>query len=189
MLSGSNAVSVNTNFWEKAFAENFSSLCSRASRRLTNGNSFEAEDVVSEAYLRVMRYSQDPDSIRNVVSYLWRAVTNVWNTQQVLLSNTRTQNLEDMEAEEIEGLAAIRVEPEVMLLLKSEEAHQELRMQLGPLTLEESRIVDLLSKGYTFKEISDQLNKSLKQTRFLWQRFVVRQRRRYADSHGAPRTK
>jgi RNA polymerase sigma factor (sigma-70 family) len=183
MLSGSNTISVDTNFWEKAFADNFASLCSRASRRLTNGNSYEAEDVVSEAYVRVMRYAQDPDSIKNVVSYLWRAVTNVWKTEQVLLRHTRTQSLEDMEAEEIEGLAGIQVEPEVMVLLRNEEAHQELRMKLGPMTLEESRIIELLSDGYTFKEISDQLGTNLSQTRFLWHRFVVRQRSRQGDGH------
>lgn len=178
MLSGSHAISANEAFWAKAYTENFARLCARATRRLTNGNTFEAEDAVSEAFVRGMRYAQDPEAIRNVASYLWTTVKRVWSAQQVRLSNTRTQHLEDMDVDAIERLDAVRVEPEVLRLLDNEATLLAFRMKLGPLTLAEQTLVELRRDGYSFEQIADQFGESVSRTRFRWYRFIARQRKR-----------
>src|SRR5713226_4886396 len=109
MLSSSDVLSGNGAFWEKAYSDNFATLCARATRRLTHGNSLDAEDAVSEAFVRAMRYAQQPESIRNVLPYLWTVVKNVWTAQQVRLSRTRTDYLEDLDIEELESLPAVQV--------------------------------------------------------------------------------
>ena len=178
MLSGANAISTNEAFWEKAYSENFAALCSRASRLLTSGNVAEAEDTVSEAFLRGIRYAQKPEEIRNVVSYLWTTVKRVWSAQQVRLSTARTEHLEDMAAEEIESMAAVQVVPEIQTFLQDEAALIAFRLKLGPLSMAESTLVELRRQGYKFEEIAKLLGENVKLTRFRWQKFIARQRKR-----------
>lgn len=180
MLNGGNVLSGNAGFWEKAYSDNFETLCSRASRRLTNGNYIDAEDAVSEAFVRVMRYAQEPESIKNVMSYLWTAVKRVWIAQHVLLSRANTDYLEDMEIDELESIAAVRVEPEIQAILEKQEFLVELKMKLGPLSLEEKALIELRLEGHSLEEIAATLGEDIQRTRFRWYRFVARQRYRLA---------
>lgn len=181
MLSGANAVLTNEAFWAQAYADNFSRLCSRANRRLTAGNFAEAEDTVSEAFVRVMKYRPDPGAIKNVGSYLWTTVKRVWASQQVRLRTSRTQHLEDMNTDEIESLAAVQIAPEILTLLDQEEIRNQFRLRLGPLSLREETLVDLRRQEYSFEEIAAQLNEDVKFTRFRWNKLIARQRRRIVN--------
>lgn len=181
MLSGANAVLTNEAFWAKAYADNFMRLCSRANRRLTSGNFAEAEDTVSEAFVRVMRYTQNPGAIQNVGSYLWTTVKRVWTSQQVRLSTSRTQHLEDMNIDEIESLAAVQIAPEIQTFLEQEEIRTQFRLRLGPLSLREETLVELRRQGYSFEEIAAQLKEDVKFTRFGWYKLIARQRRRIVN--------
>jgi RNA polymerase sigma factor (sigma-70 family) len=179
MSCESNALSVNGAFWGKAYSDNFATLCGRARRKLTNGNSYEAEDAVSEAFVRVMRYAQNPESIQSPVSYWWTAVKRVWAAQQDRLEISRTDHLEDMSAANLESLPSLRVDPEVLGELKREESQRDLRLKLGPLSLQEETLLTRYLEGYSLAEIATELNEDVKRTRFRWYRLVARQRYRF----------
>ena len=178
MLSAVNAIAVNETFWTKAYADNFRRLCARASRVLTSGNRSEAEDAVSEAFLRAMRYARNPEEIGNVGSYLWTAVKRVWTSQQSRLSESLTDRLDDLSADEVDSLAAVQVEPKIQAVLEQEEALEQFRLKLGPISLEEATIVERRRQGYSFEEIATELNEDLKLVRMRWTRFTTRQRKR-----------
>ncbi len=179
MSIAAETLTVNEGFWSKAYNENFESLCARASRRLTHGNATDAEDVVSEAFLRGMKYAQNPDEIKNVVSYLWTAVKRVWGAQQVRLSATNTEHLEDLTSDQIE---AIRVDPEIQRVLESK---AEFRRMLGPISLEEERVVKLRLEGYKFEEVAEVMNETPELIRYRWNNFIRRQRSRLTVRNSA----
>ena len=188
MVSSSEVISGNDAFWAKAYSENFATLCARATRRLTHGNSFDAEDAVSEAFARAMRYAQHPESIRSVLPYLWTVVKNVWTAQQGRLSTARTDNLEDLDIEELESLPAVQVEPEVLAIFKKEDFLLGLQMKLGPISLEEKEMIELRLEGYSLNEIAEQLGEDIRRTTFRWYNFTARQRHRFVQRQGEGQT-
>ena len=188
MLSSSDVISGNQAFWAKVYSENFATLCARATRRLTHGNSLDAEDAVSEAFARAMRYAPHPESIRNVLPYLWTVVKNVWSAQQVLLSRTRTDYLEDLDIEELESLPAVQVEPEILAILEKEEFLLGLQMKLGPISLEEKALIELRLEGYSLEEIAAHLGEDVRRTKFRWYNFTARQRHRFGQRQGETQT-
>lgn len=179
MLSSGDVMNGNDAFWAKAYSENFATLCARAARRLTHGNSFDAEDAVSEAFARAMRYAPQPETIRSVLPYLWTVVRNVWNVQQGRLSTARTAYLEDLDIEELESLPAVQVEPEILAILQKEDFLLGLQMKLGPISLEEQEMLELRLEGYSLEEIAEQLGEDVRRTQFRWYNFTARQRHRF----------
>lgn len=181
----SDVINGNDAYWAKAYSENFATLCARAAKRLTHGNSLEAEDAVSEAFVRAMRYAQHPESIRNVLPYLWTVVKNVWTAQQGRLSTTRTDSLEDLDIEELESLPAFQVEPEILAILQKEDFLLGLQMRLGPISLEEQEMIELRLEGYSLEEIAEQLGEDVRRTQFRWYKFTARQRHRFVQRQSA----
>jgi len=178
MLCESNVISGNTALWERAYTENFATLCFRAQRKLTNGNSFQAEDAVSEAFVRIMRYVTNPETIQSPVSYWWTTIKRVWAVQQAKPNAANTVYLEDMDADVLESLPAVQVEPEILSALAKADAQRELRFRLGPLSLEERQLVAGRLEGYSFAEIANQLGEDVKLTRFRWHKLKARERYR-----------
>lgn len=186
MHGTANTSTANATFWEQAYIDNFSTLCARASRQLTKGNHVDAEDTVSEAFARAMRYAVKPEMIENTLSYLWTVVKRVWTTQKATENRAMLDSLDGLSAETVESLAAIRVEPEVLKLLDLEETRRQLNLKLGPITLEEQQLVDFRLKGYSWTEIADELGEDVKHVQFRWYRFTARQR--YRDNKLRART-
>jgi DNA-directed RNA polymerase specialized sigma24 family protein len=181
-----NLSTANATFWEHAYMENFPTLCARASRQLTKGNVVEAEETVSEAFARVMRYAVRPEIIENPLSYLWTVVKRVWTTQKVSEDKAMMDSLDYMSADAIDSIAAVRVEPEVLKMLDQDENRRQLKLKLGPLSLEEKQLVDFYLKGYSWNEVADELGEDVKQIQFRWYRFTARQR--YRDTKLRART-
>ncbi len=161
-------------------------LCARASRLLTKGNHGDAEDAVSEAFARAMRYAVKPEMIENTLSYLWTVVRRVWTTQKVTEDKAIIESLDGLSADTVDSLPAIRVEPQVLKLLDQEETRRQLTLKLGPITLEEQQLVDFRLKGYSWTEIADELGEDVKHVQFRWYRFTARQR--YRDNKLRVRT-
>jgi len=178
MLSRANEVALNTAFWERAYTENFDRLCTQAAKLLTNGNPVEAEDVVSEAFVRVMRYAPDAGAISNVVSYLWTVVRRVWTDEQVRPTTAQTDHLEDFSRAELDRLKSARVDPEVLSVLERNDFLVELKMKLGPISLEENTLLELFVEGNSLAEIAEVLGEDVKRVRFRWYKFIARQRYR-----------
>jgi RNA polymerase sigma factor (sigma-70 family) len=181
-----NLSTANATFWEHAYMENFPTLCARASRQLTKGNTVDAEETVSEAFARVMRYAVRPEVIENPLSYLWTVVKRVWSTQKVSKDKAMLESLDSMSAEAIDRIAAVSVEPEVLKMLDQDENRNQLKLKLGPLSLQERQLVDFYLKGYSWNEVADELGVDVKQIQFRWYRFTARQR--YRDNKLRSRT-
>ena len=174
----SNAVSGNMALWEEAYTANFDTLCSRARQLLTNGNLSQAEDAVSDAFVRIMRYVPNPQKIDTPESYWWTTVKRVWVTQQARPEVAKTASLDEMEPETVDSLPAVQVEPEIIKKLEAVTARKELRIKLGPLSLEERTLIQGRLEGYSFGEIAEQLGENVKLTRFRWHKLKARQRYR-----------
>lgn len=166
--------------------ENFPTLCARASRLLTKGNTVDAEETVSEAFARVMRYAVRPEVIENPLSYLWTVVKRVWSTQKISKDKAMLESLDSMSADAIDRIAAVSVEPEVLKMLDQDENRNQLKLKLGPLSLQEKQMVDFYLKGYSWSEVADELGVDVKQIQFRWYRFTARQR--YRDNKLRSRT-
>lgn len=174
MSCQSNALAETSLFWEKTYSDNFANLCARTRRRLTKGNAFEAEDAVSDAFLRVMQKS--PEAIQSPASYWWTAIKRGWFDKQTSAIGCRTEYLEDMSPEAVERLASVRVEPKALRALEQEDSWRALRLKLGPLTLEEQKLVKGRLDGLSFEQIARGLGENVKLTRFRWYRLKARQR-------------
>jgi DNA-directed RNA polymerase specialized sigma24 family protein len=124
-----------------------------------------------------MRYAVNPEIIENTFSYLWTVVRRVWTTQKTS-RDAAVESLDGLNAETVDSLSAIRVEPEVLRTLEQEDNRQQLKLKLGPLTLEERQMVDFYLKGYSWSEMAEERGEDVKQVRFRWYRFVARQRYR-----------
>ena len=161
-------------FWENAYSQNFASLCARARRKLTKGNTFEAEDAVSDAFLRII--SKNPESIQSPVSYWWTTIKRVWFDQQTRSDVAKTDYIEDMTPENLENLSAVRVDPRVMNLLDGENSWRAFRLKLGPLSSSEQKLVKARLEGRSFEEIARHMGEDVKRTRFRWYRLRARQR-------------
>jgi len=186
MHGTANLSTANATFWEHAYIENFTALCARASRQLTKGNTVDAEEMVSEAFTRVMRYAVRPEMIENPLSYLWTVVKRVWTTQRIYRRKALIESLDGLSSDAVDSIPAVRVEPEVLQLLDQEENQRQLKLKLGPLTLEEKQLVDFYLKGYSWNDIAGELGVDVKQIQFRWYRFTARQR--YRDNKLRART-
>lgn len=165
-------------FWEQAYTDNFAALCARASWQLTKGNVDDAEDTVSEAFARAMRYAVQPEVIANPVSYMWTIVKRVWTTKVTGAGEAEVDSLDALSTDAIESQRAIRVEPEVFRVLEQEETRRQLKLKLGPITLQEQQLVDFRLKGYSWSEVAEELGEDVKKIQFRWYRFTARQRYR-----------
>jgi DNA-directed RNA polymerase specialized sigma24 family protein len=127
-----------------------------------------------------MRYARNPETIRNPLPYLWTVVKRVWATQNAHSSRAKTDSLDALDTETLESLSSIQVEPEVQAVLEREALRDELRLKLGPLTLEEQSLLELYLEDYSWAEIASTFGEDEKLTRFRWYKFIARQRYRLA---------
>jgi DNA-directed RNA polymerase specialized sigma24 family protein len=67
----------------------------------------------------------------------------------------------------------------VLAELKREDSQRELRIKLGPLSLQEETLLTRYLEGYSLAEIATELDEDVKRTRFRFYRLVARQRYRF----------
>jgi RNA polymerase sigma factor (sigma-70 family) len=151
----------NNVFWMNAYQDYFNRLCSRARRLLTNGNPTEAEDVVSEAFLRAMSYVEHPELIVNLFAYLWITA------KHVLIAKRRKENSVNMKAldELLSTSQHPTVEPQALRILENKEFEDAISAGQGPLTSRERRLLKLHLQGYNCDEIATKLDEDVRLTR------------------------
>jgi RNA polymerase sigma factor (sigma-70 family) len=178
MSSEAQAVSANAAFWEETYSRNFKKLCSRACQKLTRGRMAEAEDIVSETFVKVMLTKDDASDIRHPLQYLWTAIQRAWFSQQARREVVNTEQLEDMTVKTLEKLASVKLEPKVLETLEREESLHAMMCRFGPTSLQERTMVRMHLEGYSFSEIAAELGEDLKTTRLRWRNLILRQRTR-----------
>ena len=146
MSSEAQAVSANAAFWEETYSRNFQKLCSRACRKLTRGRMAEAEDIVSETFVKVMLTKGDASDISHPLQYLWTAIQRAWFSQQARRDVVNTEQLEDMTVKTLEKLASVKLEPKVLETLEREESLHALMCTFGPMSLQEKRWSECVSR-------------------------------------------
>jgi RNA polymerase sigma factor (sigma-70 family) len=158
----SEAYERNAAFWAQAYENHFKRLCALARRLLTDGNPAEAEDVVSEAFLRAMRYVKNPEAIANLFGYLWVTV------KRVLIVKRRKENFANIDS--LENLLSTGrepiVDPQVLRIMENKEFEDAMAVGRGPLTSRERRLLDLHLEGYNCDEIASILGEDVRLVRY-----------------------
>jgi RNA polymerase sigma factor (sigma-70 family) len=152
---------LNGDFWEQAYKNHYKPLCSRARRRLTDGDADEAEDVISEAFMRAMRYVRLPEVIVNLRGYLWTTAKHVLFAKRARENTKHMDSLDQMR----ESGFDIAVEPEVFRVLDNEEYRDTMSVRLGPLNDREKQLLVLHLQGYTCDEIAATMGEDVRVTR------------------------
>ncbi len=178
MTSEAQTIAANTTFWEQTYTRNFQKLCARASRKLTRGRMEEAEDIVSDTFMKVMLTKDNASEIRSPLPYLWTAIRRAWYSQQDRPDSANTVHLEDISMKTLEKLASVKLEPKVLETLESEAALHAMMCKFGPMSLQERTMVQMWLEGYSFSEIAAALGEDLKTTRLRWRNMILRQRTR-----------
>lgn len=187
MTSEAQALPANVMFWEQIYDRNFKTLCSRACHKLTRGRMAEAEDIVSDTFLKVMFTKTNTSEIRRPLPYLWTAIQHAWFSQQARRNVVNTEQLEDITMKTLEKLPGARLEPKVLETLEREESLKAMMMKFGPLSLNERTMVLMYLEGHSFTEIAAELGEDVKTTRLRWRTLIARQRARGWASRRQPR--
>jgi DNA-directed RNA polymerase specialized sigma24 family protein len=178
MTSEAQTMAANTTFWEQTYTRNFDKLCARANRKLTRGRMAEAEDIVSDTFMKVMLAKDNASQIKHPLQYLWIAIKHAWVSQQGRREVVKTVRLEDMTMKTLEKLPGVKLEPKVLQTLESQDALHAMRCKLGPTSLKEKTMAEMRLEGYSFSEIAEELGEDLKTTRLRWRNMILRQRTR-----------
>ena len=181
MTSENHALSVNSAFWENAYLETFKELCSRASRKLTRGDSAAAEDIVSQTFVKMMDSGLRIEEIQHPFRYFWTAIKNAWISQQKKREVTATVRLEDLDAKTLEQ-PAFKLQPKVQEMLERQDSLEKLIVRFGPLTLEEREMIELIVEGASLSEVAKEMGEDVANTYLRWRRLIFRQRYRLAKN-------
>jgi RNA polymerase sigma factor (sigma-70 family) len=179
MIAENSAVSVDSAFWANAFIDNFPKLCARAAKTLTRGDAAAAEDIVSETFTKVMRSKAKPEDIKHPFGYMWTAIRNAWLSQQRRKDVANTVLLEDLDATTKET-GAFRLEPKIQQTLELRESLQRMRFRIGPMSLDEKEMVDMIAEGLTWSEIANEFEEDVNATQLRRRRVTSRLRYRLA---------
>jgi RNA polymerase sigma factor (sigma-70 family) len=147
-------------FWAKFYEEYFKRLCALARCLLTDGNLAEAEDVVSEAFLRVIHYVKNPEAIANLPGYLWITVKRVFIAKRRKEHSAQMESLDDL----LSAGQHPTVEPQVLRILENEELLNALSANKGPLTSREEQLLTLHLQGLSCDEIATVLGEDVRLT-------------------------
>lgn len=179
MTSENHALTVNQAFWQDAYLETFKQLCYRASRRLTRGDSAAAEDIVSQTFVKLMDSGLRIEEIQHPFRYFWVAIRNAWISQQNKREVTNTVRLEDLDTKTLEE-PAFRLQPKVQEMLERQDSLEKLIVKLGPLTLEEKEMIELIVEGCSWPEVAKEMGEDVATTYLRWRRLIFRQRYRFS---------
>jgi len=149
-------------FWSEAYENHFDRLCAYMCRNLTRGNRTEAEDVVSEAFLRAMRYTKCPEDITNFFRYLWTTARRIFILKRRAEKDRNIESLDDVLAAERDPVA----EPEVFRILESKEFEEQMAVRQGSLSSREKQLLVLHLQGYSCDEIAAALDEDAHLTRY-----------------------
>jgi RNA polymerase sigma factor (sigma-70 family) len=157
----SNIRESNALFWERAYLKYFGRMCALALRILTNGNWADAEDIVSEAFQRAMRYVENPEEIASVSAFMWVIVKRVWLAKLARERPALMVSLDEL----TESREHPTVEPSAERDLELKELIKLLRASLGPLKSREVTLLRLYLRGYKPKDMAAELKEDVRITR------------------------
>lgn len=149
-------------YWMQACEELMQRLMAYA-LRLTNGRTYDADDLVQETIYRSLLYSTDPNKVRNPLAYLFTIMRRRWSTKW------RKENSANMDSlETLQNTKGWKnhptVAPDALRILENEDLLKALRILLKHLNTRERQLLRLYLKGYKCKEMSQILKEDVRVT-------------------------
>ena len=159
-------------FWSTVILEHYDVLL-RYARRLTNGDESRALDLVQLVASRILQYLPEPTSVKSAKAYLIRSVFNSWAK-----SKRRVEEVSlDQCYEEMIERSCIALDPQIQtnfeLIQVLDRALEEMVQSFPEFEL----LWKMWLEGHSFPEISQELGRDLRFTKFLWERFKSKARR------------
>jgi RNA polymerase sigma factor (sigma-70 family) len=151
-------------YLEKAYKDFYQRLFSFA-RRLVNGKSYDAEDLMQETFCRALMYPADPKGISNPLGYLARVMRNAWRDRWVKEHTAETDSLDELLAGDRARIAEPAVEPDVQRILENEELMAQMKVKQGPLNSREELLLKLHLQGFKCNQIAARLGEDVRLTR------------------------
>jgi len=152
-------------YWEIAHNEHFGHLCHLACNNLTGGDMVKAEELVSEAFARAIRYAKE-ENLENVGAYLWTIVTRVNITRWRKEQTTITDSIDGPANEGLENqLPPTEIEQDILDILENERLLAEFNKNKGPLTEREDFLLTRHLQSYSNSEIAAELDESVSAVR------------------------
>jgi RNA polymerase sigma factor (sigma-70 family) len=156
---GDHPRSENQPFWEARLAENWVKL-HRYACRLSDGDGTEADDLLQELALRILRALPEPAQVECPQAYLMTTLKRLNFTKWSRQRNIKTESLEDEKGKVKQGIP--NVEPDAPRLLDNQDLWETLFKLGGPFTDRENKLLKLHLKAYEATEIAELLNEDVR---------------------------
>jgi RNA polymerase sigma factor (sigma-70 family) len=147
-------------YWTKVFEDSMQALNFYA-LRLSNGRSYDADDLRQETFCRALAYSEKPESITNPLGYLLRSMRNIWITRWHKENKAHTESLDELQ-DKMALTNHPTVDPDVFRILENAELALQLKIICGPLSARERTLLELYLGGYKCKEMADILQEDVR---------------------------
>lgn len=152
-------------YWAIAHTEHYGHLCHLACNKLTDGDMAKAEELVSEAFVRAIRYAKE-EKLDNLGGYLWRIVTRVHITQWRKDQTAITDSIDDPANNGLENqLPPTEIEDDILHIIENERLLEEFNENKGPLTKREDLLLTRHLEGYSSLEIAAELDQAVSAVR------------------------
>jgi RNA polymerase sigma factor (sigma-70 family) len=147
-------------YWTKVFEE-FMQTLNIYALRLSNGRSYDADDLRQETFCRALAYSENPECIRNPLGYLLRSMRNIWITKWHKENTAHMESLDELQ-DKMALTNHPTVDSDVFRILENEELAHQLKTIRGPLSDREIKLLELYLEGYKCKEMADILQENVR---------------------------
>ncbi len=148
-------------FWEGMYLESRERLIAYA-LRLSNGNVYDAEDLLQDTFCRILLYTKDPQEIRSPLGYLLTIMRNIWRARRRKEGTVNMISIDEAPSKKGRQNVEPAVEPDALRILEDDERKATVRANLGPLSPREELLLELLLRDYTRAEIADMLGEDVR---------------------------
>ena len=163
MKEGEHTSNEHAPYWAKVCEEFLQRLIAYA-RKLANGRSYDADDLVQETVCRILMYPKNPAEVESPFGYLVTIMRNIWSTKWRAENTANTESLDELQSKK-----ALKnhptVEPDVFRILENEEFARKFNNLPGRWTTRERELLRLYLEGYNCKEIADMWNEDVRLVR------------------------
>ena len=128
--------------WENLFVQFRRRLLYAYAYRLTR-NAANAEDLVQEAFVRVLGSGHEPDQLRAPLAYVRKTMRNITVDYARKFQGVQFESLEDANNVDL-GKQLPAVDPTVQRDLEDREIRETIKQKSGRLSPREKRLLELL---------------------------------------------
>ncbi len=143
----------NRSVWAQAWLDLYQRLAAFA-RKLTGGNSHDAEDLLHDTLVRALQYAKDPQLVGNKLGYLFKVMRNVWNDTLRKRNRAVMLSLDDPNSGQALANSLPPTMPTGPNAIEVRELMKQLEVSKGSLPPSEKRLLELHLEGLSCDEIA-----------------------------------